>query len=262
LGGAPLFRRPLGNYGVGASDFIATRDDNAFADALRDVASVLGVEYEAYLAPSGRDAIGVVPTYPPSLIIGDGSAQAPIALRFRLGLAFEEARPSSVLLATLPRDGMTNLLAAVEAAFGAAGAQTSIAREAASLASELWRTLPSATQKQIGNILRAPNIASAASGLGNNNASVASGLARATPLNYTALREQLRLRAARVGLITAGALDVALDTLELDADGALPRVPITESAFELALREHPLLAELIGFALSDIYLALRSRESS
>ncbi len=241
LGGAPLFRRPLGNYGVGASDFIATRDDNAFSEALRDVASVLGVEYEAYLAPSGRDTIGVVPTYPPSLIIGDGTAQAPIALRFRLGLAFEEARPSSVLLATLPREGMVNLLAAVEAAFGAAGAQTSIAREAASLASELWRTLPSATQKQIGNILRAPG---------------------SLPLSYAPLREQLRLRAARVGLITAGALNVALDALELDADGALPRVPITESAFELALREHPLLANLVAFALSDTYLALRSRESS
>jgi hypothetical protein len=202
---------------------------------------VLGVEYEAYLAPSGRDAISVVPTYPPSLIIGDGTIQAPIALRFRLGLAFEEARPSSVLLATLTRDAMTTLLSAVEAAFGAADAQTSIPREAASLASELWRTLPGATQKQIANLLR----------------SLPPG-----QLNYRSLRDQLRLRSARVGLITAGALDVALDHLELDADAALPRVPISEAGFEEALREHPLLTNFVGFALSDVYLALRSRESS
>jgi hypothetical protein len=241
LGGAPLFRRPLGNYGVGASDFIATRDDNAFSEALREVASVLGVEYEAYLAPSGRDAVSVVPTYPPSVIVGDGTAQAPIALRFRLGVCFEEARPSSVLLATLTRDAMTTLLAAVEAAFGAADAQTSIPREAASLASELWRTLPAATQKQIGNLLR----------------SLPPG-----QLVYRPLSEQLRLRATRVGLIASGALDVALDNLELDADGPLPRVPISEAGFESALREHSLLAQLINFALSDPYLALRSRESS
>jgi hypothetical protein len=241
LGGAPLFRRPLGNYGVGASDFIATRDDNAFAEALREVASVLGSEYEGYRAPSGRDAISVVPTYPPSLIIGDGTAQAPIALRFRLGMSFEEARPSSVLLATLTRDAMTTLLAAVEAAFGAANSQTSIPREAAGLASELWRTLPSATQKQIGNLLR----------------SLPPG-----QLTYRPLRDQLKLRAARVGLIAAGALDVALDNLELDAEAALPRVPIAEASFEDALREQPLLANFVGFALSDVYLALRSRESS
>jgi hypothetical protein len=55
---------------------------------------------------------------------------------------------------------------------------------------------------------------------------------------------------------------VALDNLELEADGALPRVPITEAGFETALREHKLLASFVSFALSDPYLALRSRESS
>jgi hypothetical protein len=240
LGAGPLFRRPLASYGVSASDFIAARDDSAYAEALRDVSIVLGVEHEAYLTPSGKDGIGVVATYPPSIIVGDGTARAPIALRFRIGCAFERARPSSVLLSTLSPDAMTTLLRAVEAALGAAGESAAIDREAAAMAAELWRTLPNGTQKQISNILRS--------------------LSRA--LSYEQLIEQLRVRALRVGLVTAGALDVALDNLELDSDPSGARAPATESALNMALLSRPLLARLISFALSDAYLALRSRESS
>jgi hypothetical protein len=241
LGAGPLFRRPLASYGVSASDFIAARDDSAYAEALRDVSIVLGVEHEAYLTPSGKDGIGVVATYPPSIIVGDGTARAPIALRFRIGTAFERARPSSVLLSTLNADAMATLLRAVNAAFGAADDRSaSIDRDAAAMAAELWRTLPNGTQKQISTILRALT---------------------PTP-SYETLIEQLRVRALRVGLITAGALDVALDNLELDAEPAAGRAPATEAALTNALAERPLLSRLLSFALSDAYLALRSRESS
>ena len=241
LGGGPLFRRPLAGYGVSTSDFIAARDDSAYANALRDVSQVLGVEHEAYLTPSGRDSISVVPTYPPSLIVGDGTALAPIALRFRLGAAFELARPASVLLTTLGRDAMGTLLLALRAAFGATDSSSStVHRDAAAMAAELWRTLPSGAQKQISTALR--------------------GVTH--ELAYDTLVEHLRLRAARVGLVTAGALDVALDTLELDMQPPGPRVPATEAGLTAALLERPLLGGLLSFALSDAYLALRSRESS
>jgi hypothetical protein len=65
-----------------------------------------------------------------------------------------------------------------------------------------------------------------------------------------------------VGLVTAGALDVALDNLELDELPPGPRVPATEAGMAAALLERPALRGLISFALSDAYLALRSRESS
>jgi hypothetical protein len=241
LGAGPLFRRPLASYGVSASDFIAARDDSAYAEALRDVSIVLGVEHEAYLTPSGKDGIGVVATYPPSIIVGDGTARAPIALRFRIGCAFERARPSSVLLSTLNPEAMATLLRAVNAAFGAADDRSaSIDRDAAAMAAELWRTLPNGTQKQISNILRAAPLAP----------------------SHETLIEQLRVRALRVGLITAGALDVALDNLELDAEPTGARAPATEAALTSALAQRPLLARLLAFALSDAYLALRSRESS
>jgi tetratricopeptide (TPR) repeat protein len=241
LGAGPLFRRPLASYGVSTSDFIAARDDSAYAEALRDVSIVLGVEHEAYLTPSGKDGIGVVATYPPSIIVGDGTARAPIALRFRIGCAFERARPSSVLLSTLNPDAMATLLRAVNAAFGAADDRSaSIDREAAAMAAELWRTLPNGTQKQISNILRA----------------------MASPPTYETLIEQMRVRALRVGLVTAGALDVALENLDLDGDPSGVRAPASEAALTAALLSRPLLARLLSFALSDAYLALRSRESS
>lgn len=241
LAGGPLFRRPLANFGVSASDFIGPRDDNPFAEALREVSSVLGVEHEAYLTPSGRDAVYVAPTYPPSVIIGDGTAQAPIALRYRLGVAFEQARPSSVLLTALPQDAMRTVLAALSAAFGAADAAAEpIKRDAAAMASELWRTLPNATQRQISNVLL--NLPKDA-------------------LAYGPLLDQMRLRAARVGLVTSGALDVALKHLEID-EASSSSFLLSEAGLAAAIAERPQLERLLSFVLSDAYLALRSRESS
>jgi hypothetical protein len=55
---------------------------------------------------------------------------------------------------------------------------------------------------------------------------------------------------------------VALEHLALEGDADGARVPSSEAALGSALTNQPLLASLLGFALSDAYLALRSRESS
>jgi hypothetical protein len=82
------------------------------------------------------------------------------------------------------------------------------------------------------------------------------------PLDPRALRAQLARRATRVGLVVAGSLTVALEQLGADDAPRPARVPATEAAFADALAQRADVRDLLSFALSDSYLALRSRESS
>ena len=235
-GASPLFRRSLTSYGVSASDFISTHEDGAYGQALREVAMLLGVEHEAYLKHSNEDRVAVIPTQPPALIIGSHTHEEPRTLLFRLARAFERARPGSVLLATQSRESAETLLAALKAAFGPTdGKSPPVPRDAAAMAAELWRTMPSAAQRQVGNLFRV--------------------LREPPPL--TALVQRLAVRAARVALVAGGGLDVARAAMALDAvpcDSATQR---TFTRLDVALAEDPVLSGLVLYALSDAYLALR-----
>jgi Tfp pilus assembly protein PilF len=235
-GASPLFRRSLTSYGVSASDFVSTNEDGAYGQAMREVAMLLGVEHEAYLKHSNEDRVAVVPTQPPAIVIGSHTHEEPRSLLFRVARAFERARPGSVLLATQSRESAETLLAALKAAFGPTdGKSPPVARDAAAMAAELWRTMPSASQRQVGNLFRV--------------------LREPPPL--AALMQRLSLRAARVALVAGGGLDVARAAMALDP---LPADQGNTRAFtrlDTALAEDPVLSGLVVFALSDAYLALR-----
>jgi hypothetical protein len=103
------------------------------------------------------------------------------------------------------------------------------------MAAELWRTMPSASQRQVSNLFRVLR----------------------DPPPLAALVQHLALRAARVGLVASGGLDVAHAALALDALPSDARQARTFTRLEPALAEDPRLSGLVLFALSDAYLALR-----
>ena len=178
-----------------------------------------------------------MPTQTPAIVIGAGTPSEPLALRFRLARLLEHARPGSALLATLPAEAAEVLLAAVKAAFGpTAGNDAPVPREAASMAAELWRTMPSGTQRQVSNLFR---------------------VIPETP-SYAHMLACVEQRSVRVGLIAAGAVDIALSELKVDRMPAQPSIARDEVEFDRACSQDPALQALLRFALSDSYLALRS----
>jgi antitoxin (DNA-binding transcriptional repressor) of toxin-antitoxin stability system len=240
--GAPtLFGKALAHFGVSASDFIASGEHGPLSDALEDAKRVLGLEYEAYLAPQGRTSIDVALTAPPAILVARDIPKDRVALRFRLAAAFERARPQSALLAGLGPVEANVVVTAIVAAFvRGAPERADVPREAALFTADLWRNLPEETQRQVELCMREVH----------------------EPVDAATLRAALRQRAARVGLVVCGSLSVALAQLGLDQSPAAPRLAGSETALAEALAGRDDVRDLVCFALSDAYLALRSRESS
>ncbi|MFT3922361.1 MAG: hypothetical protein QM778_07500 [Myxococcales bacterium] len=236
-GAAPLFRRTLSSYGVSASDFIGRSEESSFARPLQEVAARFGVEHDVYLRHTGEDRLTLVPTNPSAILIGDGTTEDPAVLRYRFARMFECARPGSSLIATLAPESAQNLMSAVRAAFGPADSKgPPVAREAAALAAELWRTMPSSTQRQVSNLFRV--------------------LASLPALPE--LIQHLSLRAARVGLVLGNSLDVALAQFGKDWDADSRPIQPTAQDLDQALRERPAVRGLVAFALSENHLSLRA----
>jgi hypothetical protein len=233
-GAAPLFRRTLSSYGVSASDMLQLEGESPYAGPWQDVSSCFGVEHETYVRRTGQDRMILVPTHPVAILVGDQTRGSPALLRYRFARLFEGARPGSALLASLAPDFTQVLLLSLRAAFGPADSKSPpVAREAAALAAELWRTMPSAAQRQVGNLFRAqPNLPP-----------------------YEVLLEQLCARAARVGLVLTQDIGVALEAFGMDGDPT----PVARTAedVERALAQRLAARELWRFALSDAYLSLR-----
>jgi hypothetical protein len=236
-GAAPLFRRTLSSYGVSAGDFVGRGGESSFAKPLQEVAARFGVEHDAYLRHTGEDRLTLVPTHPTALLIGDGTPDDEALLRYRFARMFECARPGGSLIATLTQDSAQNLLHAVRAAFGPTDSKgPPVAREAAALAAELWRTMPAATQRQVSNLFRVlPRLPS-----------------------LPELAEHLSLRAARVGLVIGHSVGMALAHFGKDWDADSRPIPGTAHDLDSALRERAAVRGLMAFALSETHLSFRA----
>jgi hypothetical protein len=159
---------------------------------------------------------------------------------FRVARSFERARPGSVLLATQSREAAENLLAALKAAFGPTDAKSPpVPRDAAGMAAELWRTMPSSSQRQVSNLFRVLR----------------------DPPPLAALVQRLSVRASRVALVAAGGLDVAAAAMATDVLACDMTSQRAHKSLEQALSDDPVLRGLVLFALSDAYLTLREPDT-
>src|SRR5690606_2020186 len=111
---------------------------------------VLGVDDVAvYMrGPAERDIL-VAPTHPISLVASDGIEARPELMPFRLGRALSLATPAYVLVSSLDFEDLGVLLEALDAAFGPPDRVGKVSHPAASLAADLWHTIPAREQARL-----------------------------------------------------------------------------------------------------------------
>ena len=185
----------------------------------------------------GGGEVFVVPSQPPSIIAGPAVDGQPATLRFRLGRALELARPPHVLLATLPSSEGSALLDAVAAAFGPSDTTPTVSRDAAALASELWRTMPSGVQRDVRDLL----------------------VANGGGFGFEPIRDAIHGAAARAGLLAAGQIQASIHALRMEEPELGLWDVSSEHGFSEACKRSPSLAELVRFTLSDTFLAACGR---
>lgn len=226
---APLFRDSRAK----STRALTPLKDPPYGQLLSELAQLFEMRLEAYPAQTGEDRVSLFSAQPANIAIGSRVPKDSVALRFRLSRAFEYARPENLLLVTLTSIQAETLFAAVRAAFAPANAQQDkVSREAAALAAELWRTMPSPAQRTVAKLLaQLPS-----------------------PLDYQALCRDTHLRAARVALFMTRELDVALTQLGMDGDPEHARIGVSEGELDRAMREEPLVRDLMAYAFSDPYL--------
>ncbi|NCQ61702.1 MAG: hypothetical protein GW913_13675, partial [Myxococcales bacterium] len=232
-GALPLFRRPLRSFGVLGTQKVSALAARPLGEAFADGLRLLGpLEVTLYARPSSRREILIAPTHPPAVLVSDALEDDAAPLRFRLGVALEASRPSAVVLASSPADTGRMILEAAHAAFGPANGRGETARDAASLAADLWRTVPSRQQATLRRAVAA---------LGE-------------PPDYDLARRQMLARGARAGLLLTGSLHISLGSLTLvDDDLAGMSLSDRASYVELVTRSSAAQA-LLQMAFSDRWL--------
>ncbi|HEY6879716.1 MAG TPA: hypothetical protein VI299_16930, partial [Polyangiales bacterium] len=227
---SPLFRKTPANA-LGLTKDPEPVKSGVHAQVLGELAQIFGVKHEAYLARNADNRVSVFSAQPASIVIGGRTPPDANELRFRLARAFEYARNDNVLVISHNARGLDALFQALRAAFTPAAA-TQVPREAAALAAELWRTMPSKSQRTLS--ARVAELVS-------------------VPDHAELLRE-VQLRGARCGLFVTRELDLALAQLGQDGDASDYAVEHTEGALNRALESNLFVRALFDYAFSDAYL--------
>ncbi|MET0282912.1 MAG: hypothetical protein ABW352_00520, partial [Polyangiales bacterium] len=228
---SPLFRKtPAAALGLNKDpDPVKS---GAHAQVMLELTSIFGVKLDAYLARNADNRVSVISVQPCSIVIGGRVSPDASELRFRLARAYEYAHSDNVLVISHNARGLETLLLAVRAAFAPAADAQQVPREAAALAAELWRTMPSKAQRALS--ARVAQLGS-------------------TPDHDTLLRE-VHLRGARSALFVTRELDLCLS--QLGQDGDLPEYAVehSEGALNRALADNTFVRALFDYAFGDAYL--------
>ncbi|HEX5658919.1 MAG TPA: hypothetical protein VFX59_17110, partial [Polyangiales bacterium] len=227
---SPLFRKTAA-AALGLNKDPEPVKSGTQAQAIAELTSIFGLKHDAYLARNADNRVSVFSVQPSSIVIGGRVSPDASELRFRLARAYEYARNENVLVISHNARGLDTLVNAVRAAFTPAQA-AQVPREAAALAAELWRTMPSKAQR-----------------------SLASRVAELTETpNHATLLRDVQLRGARVGLFVTRELDLTLAQLGQDGDPAEYAVERSEGALNRALEDNEFVRALFDYAFGDAYL--------
>jgi hypothetical protein len=208
---------------------------------------VLGVEDVAvYMrGPAERDVL-VAPTHPISLVVSDGIESQHELMSFRLARALSLAAPAHVLVSSLDFEDLGVLLEALDAAFGPPDRVGKVSHPAASLAADLWHTIPAREQAR----LRSERSARPAGS--DEEPSLPPSV------EPGAVRDRVFAHAARCGLLVAGGVRKAIEALFVDEPTLRGHASSTPEAFERAVHASAPLASLLRMALKDTFLAARA----
>jgi hypothetical protein len=225
----PLFRMQLAQLGVVGTDRVGARGASPVARALLATIDLFGWDEPQLFVSRRPFTTSIVRSQPPALVIGLDIPRDERELRFVIARGLSLTRPENVLVASLSAAEGTTLLAAIRAAFGPADG-TRVSRDAAALASELWRMLSPAKQRDVRELLQGAW----------------------ETLDYPAVRASVLGGAARAGLMVAGDVGAALRGLALVEE---PPMAISEGQPSLTLaRSSGAAADLLRFAFGDALL--------
>jgi hypothetical protein len=204
-----------------------TPEARAFAAAL----DALGRDDlpELYVERAAEPRLVLTRTAPPSILGGPAFAPDEPSMRFALARLLELSRAESLLVATLAPERAQTVAAAVSAAFGPADG-ASVAREAAALASELWRTMPARAQVGVRELL-----IEAGDGW----------------LDVASARRAAEASGRRAGLIACGDLGVAVREA-CAADRDLASLDLTTERGLIEALASDAIAGLVRFALGPL----------
>lgn len=232
-----LFRRRLEDYGLVGTDRIGTGGARPLSQAYILTQELLQVDDVALFAHRGEErVVHVVPTHPPSVAVPVDAEEEPASLLFRVGRGVELARPEHLLVTVLDAPSRAILFESATAAFGPPDSVQNVSREAADLASELWRTVPAQGQAELRALLAQA----------------------ALPVDTEAAVHAMRVAAVRAGLSVSGGVVASVAGLLWDEPALADALPDTEAGYVAACQASPALTELLRFCLSDDYLAARA----
>ncbi len=232
----PFYRQSLAQHGVVGTDRIAVHGTAPISRALSAALSLRASHADTPVFLSSRTGIlpQVLRTTPSAVLMPLDWSRSEPELRFAIARCLELAQPRAALLATLSDVESATLFDAVRAAFGPADGGR-VDKHAAQLASELWRSLPVRTQRDVRELVAQAGAS----------------------WDRDAVRTALLATASRVGLLACGDIRVAIVALlraRKHSDVGLG----SPEAFSAQVEGDPELADLIRVALSDDFIhALR-----
>ena len=232
-GATPLFRRSLRERNVLGTQRITPVSNRPLGRAFAHCRAALDSATCLYVVAD--KTFGWVATSPVSVLAPEHSEDDTSTLPARLGRALELARPEHALLFALPPAEARVVTDALWAAFGPAHAVREVDREAARLAGDLWRILPSREQARVRRLFEA---------------------LQARP-SFDEAFDEARDRGAEACLFVEGRVSTAARALLADEPSLRAHSLDTPLRFAEACRASAPLRRLLRLAWSDRYLAAR-----
>ncbi len=233
----PRFTRTLQRHGIDNGDRLPVGATDPLASAYARASALLQADVPLFLKDEGELMPLVAATNPPALIASlRMQGEQALDMSFVFGRCLWLARPQNVLSATLPVNEMQLLLDAVWAAFAPVSSYGEVSQVSKQVASDLWQAMPAVAQREVRTLLEEGSISADA----------------------TILSENVRAAAARSGLLCSGSVRAALLSLSV-LDSSLKGIEVeTEAGFQAACRASLEFAEVVRFAFSSGYLAIRA----
>ncbi len=229
----PLFRRSLRDHNVLGTQRITPLSNRPMGAAFAHCQAALGSGASLYLV--SQPAFGWVAADPIAVLAPEQAEHDPATLRARLGRALELAHPEHALLVALPPAQARIVTDGLWAAFGPARAVKEVDREAARLASDLWRMLPGRSQTALRELFE--NLDERPS--------------------FEDALDEARRRGARAALMVDGSASIVARALLLDDPTLRSHSLETPLRYAEACRASGPLRSMLRLALSDLYLAAR-----
>ena len=187
----PRFRMPLASFGVSERDRISRITVGPVAEAYAQAARMLGAkDLAVYVQLHAASLPRALPTHPPCVLTGRGTAERPVALLYGMAHALWLARPEHVIPAVLdPRDA-EDLMQAARLSFAPRRGERPDP-SVQELAGALWSSVPTRDQQRLAAVLKDNSLA----------------------LSLGELRTSVRASAARAGLLASGSIPAAFEWL-------------------------------------------------